>query len=641
MVAKNLLQGKQHMDECVAVGCLRKSRVQHLDKLLPKRARLLSILPMSKTKKQPADQPAYMVLARKYRPSNFDELIGQSAMVQTLGNAFKLGRIAQGFMLTGVRGVGKTTTARILARALNYELDGADKDAQGATIDMPQLGVHCQAIMESRHVDVLEMDAASHTGVDDIREIIESTRYKSLSARYKVYIIDEVHMLSKSAFNALLKTLEEPPEHVKFIFATTEVQKVPVTVLSRCQRFDLKRVEMEELVAHFAMISSSEGAKIEHEALALIAQAAQGSVRDGLSILDQAIAHAQKDKVSGDDVRAMLGLADRMRIFDLLTSVLKGQASDALKQCEALFTDGAEPVRILIDLAETTHILTRKKILDDRGAAALSEAERLRVKEMASKLSMPVLARCWQMLLKGIDECTKAPNQIAAVEMILIRISYAADLPSPIELARAIEGQGEGASNAAGGGGAGANQNGAAPRAMDQAGAPDQHAPRAMSDGGGAAASTAAISTMQAQPKAGAFHENPGTGLSSFEEIAELIGRDGGLVLKIAFEEHVRPIRFEQGTIEIALTDEAPRGLANDIKRLLNSSTGDNWMVVVSDQQGDETLYEKKQREHESELAKVKQHPLVKEAMKQFPDARITEIRAIEKTTTDSKEGDR
>ncbi len=636
------------MDERAIIAFGQNGRVQHLDKLLPQRARLLSILRMSKTKKQPADKPAYMVLARKYRPSNFDELIGQSAMVQTLGNAFKLGRIAQGFMLTGVRGVGKTTTARILARALNYELEGDDKNETGATIEMGELGVHCQAIMESRHVDVLEMDAASHTGVDDIREIIESTRYKPLSARYKVYIIDEVHMLSKSAFNALLKTLEEPPEHVKFIFATTEVQKVPVTVLSRCQRFDLKRVEMEELVAHFAMISSSEGAKIEHEALALIAQAAQGSVRDGLSILDQAIAHAQEEQVSGADVRAMLGLADRMRIFDLLTSVLKGQASDALKQCEALFTDGAEPVRILIDLAETTHILTRKKILDDRGAAALSEAERLRVKEMASKLSMPVLSRCWQMLLKGIDECTKAPNQIAAVEMILIRISYAADLPSPLELARAIEGQSEGTSQTAGSaraGGAGTNPNSAAPHALDRAGGPDQHAPHAMSDGDGAPVSsitsTGAISTMQAQPKAAAFHEDTGNGLSSFEDIAELIGRDGGLVLKIAFEEHVRPIRFEHGTIEISLTDEAPRGLANDIKRLLNNSTGDNWLVVVTDQQGDETLYEKKQREHQSELAKVKQHPLVKEALRQFPDARITDIRAIDKSTTDTEEGER
>ena len=564
-----------------------------------------------------------MVLARKYRPSNFDELIGQSAMVQTLGNAFKLGRIAQGFMLTGVRGVGKTTTARILARALNYEMEGTDRDENGATIEMNKLGVHCQAIMESRHVDVLEMDAASHTGVDDIREIIESTRYKPISARYKVYIIDEVHMLSKSAFNALLKTLEEPPEHVKFIFATTEVQKVPVTVLSRCQRFDLKRVEMDELISHFGKIASAEGTSIDHEALALIAQGAQGSVRDGLSILDQAISHARENEVSGEDVRAMLGLADRMRIFDLLESVLKGEAATALAQCAALFTDGAEPGRILVDLAETVHIITRRKILDDKGAQTLSEAERGRVEEIAGKLSMPVLSRCWQMLLKGIEECTRAPNQIAAVEMILVRIAYAAELPSPEELARMMQ---EGGS--AGAGGAqkathGTKGRGTGPAAFDQAEDPKALTRAAPAQAGGASA--------QAQPRAGAFHKDTKSHISSFEELSELIGKQGGLVLKIAFEENVRPISFAHGAIEISLASGAPRGLANDIKRVLNQATGENWVVAVSETGGEETLHEKKQREHQAELDAVMQHPLVKAALKQFPDARITDIRTIDK----------
>jgi DNA polymerase III subunit gamma/tau len=591
---------------------------------------------MSDNNKDSDEHPAYMVLARKYRPSNFDELIGQSAMVQTLANAFKLGRIAQGFMLTGVRGVGKTTTARILARALNYELDGSNKDDSAPTIDMPELGVHCQAIMESRHVDVLEMDAASHTGVDDIREIIESTRYKPISARYKVYIIDEVHMLSKSAFNALLKTLEEPPEHVKFIFATTEVQKVPVTVLSRCQRFDLKRIEMDELIKHFARIAGSEGASIDEEALALIAQAAEGSVRDGLSILDQAIAHA-KDKVSGDDVRLMLGLADRMRIFDLLTSVLKGDGAQALRQCEALFTDGAEPSRILIDLAETIHILTRKKVLDDRGAQALSEAERGRVEQMVGTLSMPVLSRCWQMLIKGIDECTKAPNQMAAVEMILIRIAFAADLPSPEELARALTEQGAGGGQAAASSGATAGGSGAGPRSRGVA-AGQGSAPNAM-DSSGAAGTGAFEATATAKKQPQTFSNSPASTISSFEDIAELIGRDGGLVLKIAFEENVRPISFEYRAIEIALVNEAPRGLANDIKRVLNNSTGENWVVAVSNQQSGETLHEKKQREHQIELDAVKQHPLVKAALKQFPDARITDIRAINRQNLD-KEGE-
>ncbi len=579
-----------------------------------------------KTDKKSDDQPAYMVLARKYRPGNFDELIGQNAMVQTLANAFRLGRIAQGFMLTGVRGVGKTTTARILARALNYETE-AGGDQQGPTIDMPELGVHCGAIMESRHVDVLEMDAASHTGVDDIREIIESTRYKPISARYKVYIIDEVHMLSKSAFNALLKTLEEPPEHVKFIFATTEVQKVPVTVLSRCQRFDLKRVEMEELIKHFARIAKKEGARIEEEALALIAQAAQGSVRDGLSILDQAIAHtggSSKENVSSAQVRLMLGLADRMRIFDLLDAVLQGDAASALRQCETLFVDGADPSQLLIDLSETVHILTRRKILEDAGAQALSEAERKRAASMAAKLSMPVLARCWQMLLKGIEECGRAPDQMAAVQMVLVRIAYAADLPSPEELAQMFREQ-------AGGEAASVNGEG------DQ-GAPVGGAKMSAGQADGPGNPTMRIATERGQPVAVAasqqsapLYEEPDNPICSFEDLGELIGREGGLVLKIAYEENVQPISFAQGVIEIALANGAPRGLANDIKRVLQKSSGENWVVAVSEQQGGETLHEQKRREHESELAQVKQHPLVKAALKQFPDARITDIRTIDR----------
>ena len=570
------------------------------------------------------DQPAYMVLARKYRPGSFDELIGQNAMVQTLANAFRLGRIAQGFMLTGVRGVGKTTTARILARALNYETKEGGAE-QGPTIDMPEPGVHCEAIMESRHVDVLEMDAAFHTGVDDIREIIESTRYKPISARYKVYIIDEVHMLSKSAFNALLKTLEEPPEHVKFIFATTEVQKVPVTVLSRCQRFDLKRIEMEELTKHFARISEKEGARIDEAALALIAQAAEGSVRDGLSILDQAIAHVGgegEDKVSVDEVRLMLGLADRLRIFDLLEAVLKGDAAAAIKQAGALFVDGADPVRILVDLSESVHILTRRKILEDEGARALSEAERARAAQMAEKLSMPVLGRCWQMVLKGIEECGRAPNQMAALEMILVRIAYAADLPSPEELARILD---EGANRSL------PVQNDGQASAVSQ-GAGVQTRGRQELQGrdsraGGRAETVASAAQKRNAPLKGEA-DNP---ICSFEDLAELIGREGGLVLKMAFEEYVKPVSFATGAIEIALAAGAPRGLANDIKRVLQKSTGENWIVAVSEQQGGQTLHEQKQQAYEKQLAEVKQHPLVKAALRQFPGARISDIRDIDR----------
>jgi len=381
-------------------------------------------------------QKPYVVLARKYRPQTFDDLIGQSAMVTTLKNAFTADRIAQGYMLTGVRGVGKTTTARILSRALNYEREGVTKP----TFDMPVLGKHCLEIMEGRHPDVLEMDAASNTGVDNIREIIESARYKPMVARTKVYLIDEVHMLSKGAFNALLKTLEEPPAHVKFIFATTEVRKVPVTVLSRTQRFDLRRVDVPELAQHFAKIVGQEGAAAEPEALTLIARAAEGSVRDGLSLLDQAIAMGS-GRVAVDAVRAMLGLADRSRIFDLLEHVFAGRAADALAALGTLHRDGAEPNQVLVDLAEAVHLAMRVKVAGAEAAGeALSAEERRRAVTIADKLSVPLLSRAWQMLLKGLEEIGKAPRPGAAAEMVLIRLAYTADLPSPDELIRTMGG---------------------------------------------------------------------------------------------------------------------------------------------------------------------------------------------------------
>ena len=349
----------------------------------------------------PADAPAggYRVLARKYRPASFDDLIGQEAMVRTISNAFETGRIPQAWILTGVRGVGKTTTARILARALNYELP--DGSVTAPTITMPAMGVHCQAIIESRHIDVLEMDAASHNGVDDVRQINDAVRYAPVSARYKVYILDEVHMLSPAAFNALLKTLEEPPPHAKFIFATTEIRKVPVTVLSRCQRFDLRRVDASVLVQHLQGIADKEKIEIEPAALALIARAAEGSVRDSLSLLDQGIAHAA-GAVRAEDVRQMLGLADRVRVVDLFEAVMKGDAAAALTELRAQYDIGADPAVVLNDLAEFTHFVTRVKVVpavaDD---VSLSEAERTRGRDFASKLSMRVLSRTWQMLLEG------------------------------------------------------------------------------------------------------------------------------------------------------------------------------------------------------------------------------------------------
>src|SRR5271167_292583 len=398
-----------------------------------RRAAVATIAPMNDTTTPTA---SYRVLARKYRPSTFADLIGQDAMVRTISNGFEAGRIPQAWVLTGVRGVGKTTTARILARALNYELP--DGSVTGPTITMPVLGVHCQAIMESRHLDVIEMDAASHNSVDDVRQINDAIRYAPVSARYKVYTLDEVHMLSGAAFNALLKTLEEPPPHAKFIFATTEIRKVPITVLSRCQRFDLRRVDAALLVAHLQGIAAKESITAEPEALALIARAAEGSVRDSLSLFDQAIAHAA-GPVRAEDVRQMLGLADRTRVIDLFEALMRADIARALSELRDQYDTGADPAMVLGDLAEFTHFVTRVKIVpavaDD---VSLTETERTRGRAFAAKLSMRVLARCWQMLLKGIGEVEAAGRPVDAAEMILVRIAYAADLPTPDEAIRSL-----------------------------------------------------------------------------------------------------------------------------------------------------------------------------------------------------------
>ena len=416
----------------------------------------------------PAQGASYRVLARKYRPATFADLIGQDAMVRTVSNAFETGRIPQAWILTGVRGVGKTTTARILARALNYELP--DGSVKGPTIHMPVLGLHCQAIMESRHVDVIEMDAASHNSVDDVRQINEAVRYSPVSARYKVYILDEVHMLSTAAFNALLKTLEEPPPHVKFVFATTEIRKVPITILSRCQRFDLRRVDAGLLVKHLEGICAKENITVEPEALALIARAAEGSVRDALSLMDQAIAHAA-GSVRAEDIRQMLGLADRMRVIDLFEALMRGDMAKALGELRDQYDSGADPAVVLSDLAEFTHFVTRVKVVpavaDD---LSLAEAERTRGRAFAAQLSMRVLSRAWQMLFKGLTEVKEAPKPLAAAEMVLVRIAYAADLPTPDEVVRGL--QNGAASTPPGGNGGGTARPPLAPRADPPRGSP-------------------------------------------------------------------------------------------------------------------------------------------------------------------------
>ena len=553
----------------------------------------------------------YTVLARKYRPQNFDDLIGQDAMVRTLTNAFASGRIAQAYMLTGVRGVGKTTTARILARALNYEGPMGDL---GPSLKMPKLGVHCEEIMASRHIDVLEMDAASNTGIDDVREIIESARYKPLRARTKVYIIDEVHMLSKAAFNGLLKTLEEPPEHMKFIFATTEVRKIPVTVLSRCQRFDLRRVDVEVLIEHFKKIAELESASFADDAIALIARAAQGSVRDGLSILDQAIAHAN-EMIEASDVRAMLGLAERTRIFELLETLLGGDAAGAIAGLDALYQAGAEPAEIIADLAEAIHVVTRIKAA---GAAladpTLSEAERAYAIDIAGRLAMPQLARAWQMLLKGHGEVQSAPRQLAAAEMILVRLAYAADLPSPADLVRqAARGEGTAA--------AGRDR---ADQASSQPPTPPHPAPPLARSG--AAAAEPLLDEPEIAPREAdeedAAHPQP----TSFNEVAVCAARNRDLKLCKALEEQVRLVHFRVGRIELRLLEGAPAGLANELGAKLEQWTGNRWIVSISDEEGEATLAQQASALTAREREAVRAHPSVKAVFEQFPDAKITDV---------------
>jgi DNA polymerase-3 subunit gamma/tau len=569
-----------------------------------------------------ADAPAapYRVLARKYRPATFDDLIGQEAMVRTISNAFETGRIPQAWILTGVRGVGKTTTARIIARALNYEL--ADGSVTGPTIAMPALGLHCQAIMESRHIDVIEMDAASHNGVDDVRQINDAIRYAPVSARTKVYILDEVHMLSTPAFNALLKTLEEPPPHAKFIFATTEIRDVPVTVLSRCQRFDLRRVDAAMLVTHLAGIAAKENIGAETQALALIARAAEGSVRDALSLLDQAIAHAA-GAIRAQDVRTMLGLADRTRIIDLFESLMKGDVAAALKELREQYDIGADPLVVLADIAEFTHFVTRIKIVpavaDD---ISLGESERTRGRALATALSMRVLSRTWQMLLKGMAEVQAANRPLAAAEMLLVRIAYVADLPTPDEVIRSLEDGSAGSSGAPSRPQGNGNGGGAAAAAGASAIPAPAAAPRFDAPRGGPRA-MAAPQAQSAPISQGA----PALAINSFTELVALASDKRDIQTKLALERDVRMVRCEDGTLEIALEASAAKTLVNDLSRKLQLWTGRSWMIVVSREPGAPTLKSVADvKKAELEIG-VRADPLVKAVLERFPGAEIVGVR--------------
>ncbi|MHA1157950.1 MAG: DNA polymerase III subunit gamma/tau [Alphaproteobacteria bacterium] len=561
---------------------------------------------------------AYRVLARKYRPDSFTGVVGQEAMVQTLTNAFRTGRIAQAYMLTGVRGVGKTTTARILARALNYEISG---EVDQPTIDMPGYGEHCAAIMEGRHVDVIEMDAASHTGIDDIREIIEAVRYKPAVARYKVYIIDEVHMLSKAAFNGLLKTLEEPPPHVKFIFATTEIRKVPVTVLSRCQRFDLRRIESGRLMGLMRDITEKESVVIEEEALTMLARAAEGSARDGLSLLDQAIAHADGHVTAGE-VGAMLGLADRALVIDLFEEIMGGDTRAALTRLKDLHDVGADPVVVLEDLAVFTHTVTRLKVassvVDDE---ALTEEERSRGTAFADKLSLRALSRAWQMLLKGIEEARTASRPLAAADMVIVRLAHAANLPTPDEALKAL---GDGSSPAQA---VPPSTPGASPPPVDDPAAPAPVAPsepRSAAIGDDMPTAAPAPAPVEAPPVA---QGEPKHELQTFDDLVALAGAERELKLKHLLETAVRPARFEDGRIEMGLTEHAPPNFAGDLGRRLEAWTGRRWMIAVNRDVVAPTIEELRNADRDRLFDDARDDPVVAAVMTLFPGAEVVDVR--------------
>jgi len=547
----------------------------------------------------------YQVLARKYRPATFADLIGQDAMVRTLKNAFEADRIAQAFMLTGIRGTGKTTTARIIAKGLNCI--GADGQG-GPTTDPCGTCQNCVAITEGRHVDVMEMDAASNTGVQNIRDaIIETVSYRAAQARYKIFIIDEVHMLSTSAFNALLKTLEEPPPHVKFLFATTEIRKVPVTVLSRCQRFDLRRIEPEVMIAHLQKIAAQEKAQIAEDALALITRAAEGSVRDAMSLLDQAIAHGAGE-TTADQVRAMLGLADRGRVLDLFEAIMGGDAAGALSDLGAQYADGADPVAVLRDLAEITHWLSVIKITPEAAEdPTIAPEERTRGRSLADRLPMRVLTRMWQMLLKSLEEVALSPNAMMAAEMAVIRLTHVADLPTPGDLVKKLQSTPAPAPAAAG---PARTMTGLAPTPAPRAAAP---APRG--NGGGAQA---------------ALQHEPGPDLSlypTFPSVVALIEAARDIKLLVEVKTCLRLVSYAPGRIEFQPTRDAPSDLLHRLKRALNLGTGANWIISTANEGGGPTIAEAEKADRTALEAELEQHPLLQAVKSAFPQARIAAIR--------------
>ena len=550
------------------------------------------------------------VLARKYRPQVFADLIGQEALVKTITNAIATNRLAHAYMLTGIRGVGKTSSARIIAKGLNC----IGEDGQGGMTPNPCGKCrHCLDIAADSHIDVIEIDAASNTGVDNVREIIEGAKYNPVSARFKIYIIDEVHMLSKQAFNALLKTLEEPPARIKFIFATTEIRKVPITILSRCQRFDLRRLDEQLLSDHLGKITASEGAKAEEEALHLIARAGDGSVRDSLSLLDQAITQFNGD-IKTADIRDMLGLADRSGLFDLYEAIMSGQVADALNLLDNQYNQGADPLVITQDMMDLTHWLTRVKIMPDlANDLTVPETERVRGKKMAETLSMASLTSVWQMLLKGILEVKGADNALKALEMLVVRLSYAADLPSPAQMIEDIK------------------KNSSVidvhPALAVLAG---QSVPVVQSSQ--SASSPQMLSPMGFQETAPAVQPaTPTVSIKSIADMAKLAREKREMLLAFNIENHVRPIEITDGKLVCSFTDSAPDKLSFDLTKFLTANTGINWTIETKLEGGAKTQSEVKEEKKNQQLAELKTHPVVGAVLNAFKGAKIEKLTPIKK----------
>lgn len=601
-------------------------------------ATVLYACPMDDTT---AQKPAYRVLARKYRPRDFSTLLGQEPMVRTLTNAFETGRIAQAWMLTGVRGVGKTTTARILARALNYK----NGDIDQPSVELSEPGEHCQAIIEGRHVDIIEMDAASHTGIEDIKQIIDGVRYAPVSARYKVYIIDEIHMLSEKAFNALLKTLEEPPPHAKFIFATTEIRKVPITVLSRCQRFDLRRIEPDMMIAHLKSIAAQEDVTASDEALALIARAGEGSVRDALSIMDQAIAHGS-GAIETDAVRSMLGLADRAQIVDLFEHVMAGRVAEAIGALRAQYDVGADPVAILTDLADFTHLVTRLRYVPQAAEQdiSLSPDERERGLAFAKQLPVTVLARAWQMLLKGISEVESATRRVAAAEMVIIRIGHAATLPTLDDaLEKLQDAPSGGTPRPLGGHPTGGPARTGAPSGGG-ATAVSQSSVHATNGGG------ATMRLVVSEPEPSSFAVAPDDHvdepppvadtitIKSLHDLADLAEKHNDKMFRAVIRQNMRPVSFGDGRIEISLVEGADRNLSNQLSQKLKEWTGRMWMVSISAEAGGATLEEEDRAQRDALLEDAGRDPVVSAYLNQFPGARVIDVRIDANALADEPE---